>query len=131
MLRSASAALRVIGSNLDFDALSARLGHSSHAHRAGERSRSGAVYQHDVWSLESPLRHEEVPGAHLSWLAEHLRPHLGYLRELKETATVDLFCAVTADDGSGFGFPPDALALPTALGVPVEVSLHLYRDDEV
>lgn len=131
MLRAASAALRVMGSGLDFDDLDARFGHSLHAHRAGERSRSGAIYKNDLWSLESPLRHEEVPGAHLAWLTEHLRPHLDYLRELKETATVDVFCAITADDGSGFVLPPDALALPVELGIPVEVSLHLYRDDEV
>jgi hypothetical protein len=131
MLRSASAALRVTGSGLDFDALDARFGHSLHAHRAGDRSRSGTVYKHDLWSLESALAHEEVPGAHLAWLAERLHPHLDYLRALKETATVDVFCAITSDDGSGFALPPDALALPAGLGIPIEVSLHLYRDDEV
>ncbi|HYJ79567.1 MAG TPA: DUF4279 domain-containing protein [Longimicrobiaceae bacterium] len=132
MLRAATAALRIMGPGLDLDAISAVLGPPSHTHRAGDRAKSGAVYRHDLWSLESPLGREEVPGAHLGWLAERLRPHLDYLRGLKDGAALDLFCSITSDDQGGFALPADALALPGELGIPIEVSLNLFRrDDEV
>jgi hypothetical protein len=120
-------AFTVQGKDLDLDGISQTVGLiASHVHRLGDLvSKAGNKrYEHDMWSLDSPLGRLEPMDNHLRWLAEHLKPHHDFIRSLKEQAEVYVYCGYTFHDfESGFSLSPEALLIFTELGIPMEVSL--------
>ena len=117
----------VQGANLDFDAISRELKISpTHRHRAGDPSRlKNKRYPHDMWSLKSPLAHEEPLDTHLKWLANQLRPHYAYIESLKSPATdVYIFCAYTTEaEQNHFSLSSEALEICTATGISLDFSI--------
>jgi len=126
-LRTNWASFCVQGVNLDFDAISRALNLSpTHTHRAGDPSRlKSEQYPRDMWSLKSPLAHEELLDTHLKWLANQLRPHYAYIKSLKSPATdIYIFCAYTTEaEQNDFSLSSEALEICTALGIPLDFSI--------
>ena len=120
-------AFTVQGKDLDLDKISQTLGlKASHTHKLGDliSKASNRQYEHDMWSLDSPLGRLEPMDKHLKWWAEHLKPHHDFIQSLKGQAEVYVYCGYTFHDfESGFSFSPEALAIFTDLGIPLEMSL--------
>lgn len=119
-------AFTVQGKDLDLDKISQTLGlKPSHTHKLGDLiSKAGKRYEHDMWSLDSPLGRLEPMDKHLKWLAEHLKPHRDFIQSLRGQAEVYVYCGYTFYDfQSAFSLSPEALSIFTDLGIPMEVSL--------
>jgi hypothetical protein len=121
-----NATLRIFGEDLDLDAITERIRvQPSHVHRKGERRgpRSPA-YKHDMWSLEAPLPQETALEEHIYWLYRTFEPQFAYLKELKQSAQVDIFCGYRSNSAtSGFEVDYRALQLFLDLEVPFSVSV--------
>src|SRR5437773_6240323 len=107
-----SATLRIFGIIKDIAEIGRTLNlDPTHVHRKGDvRSTGAKAYEHDMWSLTAPLPREEPLEKHLLWLKERLTPHRGYIRNLADSCTVDIFCGYRTDsDQGGFDLSPDAL----------------------
>ena len=78
-----------------------------------------------MWSLKSPLAHEEPLDTHLKWLANQLRPHYAYIKSRKSPDNdVYIFCAYTTEaDQSGFSLSSESLEICTALGITLDFSI--------
>ncbi len=75
-----SARLRVVGSELDFSAISAALNlQPTYIHRKGERGHSPTPWEHDMWSYDPPLDKSEPLHKHIDALWESIEPHKEYL----------------------------------------------------
>jgi len=124
--REFSASLRIFGEALDLSGISARLGLSpTHSHRRGEaRTPKGTPYERDAWVFTVPVVRSRPLEEHLFELWCLLEPHAAYLRKLKETCAVDVFCGYRSNsDTAGFSVAPAALTIFTELGVPFGVSV--------
>jgi hypothetical protein len=89
-----SATLRIFGDGVPFQEINERLGvEPTHIHRKGERRgpRSPA-WRDDGWHLESGLPKAEPLDRHIEALWEVVRPHLEYLKGLKQRFKVDVLC---------------------------------------
>ncbi len=121
-----SASLRVFGPNVDLDAISKTLGvEPTHAHRNGEpKKRSERLWTHDMWLYTIDVNRERPLGEHLDALWELVRPHLDYLKDLKNTATVDVFLGYRSDcDHAGLVVPHSSLTILAELEVPLSLSI--------
>src|SRR5205823_2989675 len=92
--RNFSASLRIFGEIPDLDAISSHLGvPPTYTHRRGERrSKKAAPFEHDAWIFEAPVAPDRPLDEHLLELWRLLKPHAAYLRGLKRTFAVDVFC---------------------------------------
>jgi hypothetical protein len=128
----AKASLRIMGKNLDLEAISSSLNlNPSHTHRKGESDRTKDKYRQDMWLLDSPLESERELDIHLRWLEEQLRPNYSYLKSLQTKAQIDVFCSYTSEgDQAGFSLSPESLSLFTELGIKLELSLISIRPKE-
>lgn len=125
----------VEGTALDFEAISNALELSpSHTHRAGDpifKNKKDKVYDHDMWSLHSPLTKHESLDTHIKWLAEKLKPHYASIKSLKQNAEVYIYCGYTFHDfESNLSISPEALSIFSDLGVPMEISLLVHSLNE-
>lgn len=121
-----SATLRIHGDALDSDKISDTLGVTpTHVHRKGEkRGERSPGYRDDAWHFTPAVPEERDLGEHLQALWEVVRPHVGFLKELKEDCRVDVFCGYRSNcDHAGFEVPHDALEIFKALEVPFGVSV--------
>jgi Domain of unknown function (DUF4279) len=121
------ATLRIFGDIGDLDAVTAQLGVApTHTHRRGERRRptSAICYEHDMWSYSAPVPEDRPLQVHLEALWRVVRPHVPYLKRLKERMTVDVFCGYRSNSHSaGFEVDHRALVIFTELEVPFGVSV--------
>jgi hypothetical protein len=124
-----SATLRIFGDGLDIDAISKHLGLTpTHAHQKGElrgpRHRSPPWTQ-DMWSYTPAVNEASPLHEHIMALWDAIRPHIRYLRELKEQGfTVDVFCGYRSNSGTaGFEIDHRCLGLFMELQVPLGVSV--------
>jgi hypothetical protein len=124
-----SATLRIFGDIGDLDAITARLGVTpTHTHRHGERPLPTSIncYQHDMWSYAAPVPEDRPLQVHLEALWRVVRPHVAYLKGLKERLTVDVFCGYRSNCGTaGFEVDHRALVIFTELEVPFGVSVTI------
>ena len=118
-------AFTIAGVGLDIDGISEALGtNPTHSHRVGEPDMLGNPYQHDMWLLNSDLNEAEPLDAHLKWLQQKLRPHFDFIRSLKANSEIYVYCGYNCDgDQCGFSLTPEALALFTELGIPMEMTV--------
>jgi len=124
--REFSASLRILGEDLDFDAISGQLGLApTHSHRRGDRRvATAAPFEHDGWIFKVPVARERPLEEHLLELWRLLKPHATYLKTLKRSCTVDVFCGYRSNsDTAGFSVAPSALTIFTELDVPFGVSV--------
>lgn len=121
-----SATLRIHGDGVPFDEISRRLGvQPTNVHRKSEQrgSRSPA-YRDDAWHFQPPLPETEPLERHIEALWQIVRPHVEYLKALKQRFKVDVFCGYRSNcDTAGFEVSHRCLQLFTALEVPFGVSV--------
>ncbi len=121
-----SAALRIFGKIEDLDEITRTLGLTpTHTHRQGDkRTARSKPYDHDMWSYEAPVLKERDLEEHVEALWRAVRPHVAYLKGLKGSLTVDVFCGYRSNCGhAGFDVSHKALVLFTELEVPFGVSV--------
>ncbi len=120
-----SARLRVVGSELDFSAISAALNlQPTYIHRKGERGHSPTPWEHDMWSYDPPLDKSEPLHKHIDALWESIEPHKEYLLELKKQATVDVFLGYRSDcETAGVEVPHTSLQIFVELEIPFGLSI--------
>ncbi len=124
--REFSASLRIFGEALDLNAISACLGLApTHSHRRGDRRTANAMpSEQDAWVFEVPVASERPLEEHLFELWRLLKPHAAFLKSLKTTCAVDVFCGYQSNsDTAGFSVAPSALTIFTELDVPFGVSV--------
>jgi hypothetical protein len=123
------ATLRIFGDIDDLEAITAVLGVSpTHMHRQGEKRlpTSFRAYEHDMWSYSAPVPRDRPLEAHLESLWRCVRPHVAYLKGLKERLSVDVYCSYHTNCSTG-GFEVDhrALTIFAELEVPFGVSVGI------
>lgn len=103
----------------------------SHTHRKGEGVMSGSIppYYCDMWTLESPLAESESVESHLVWVSNQLKGKNDVLQNIKNYASIDIFCGLTSIDMNSFLLSPQALSIFHELQIGLEVSLILFDDD--
>jgi hypothetical protein len=114
------------GSGLDFEAIARGINIApSHIHRIGDISKAKHTYHHDMWSITSPLKPQDKPlNAHLKWLAKQLNPSYEFIKSLKSSAEIYIYCGYTTEnEQSGFTLSSEALSILTDLGISMDVSI--------
>ena len=126
-----SASFGIYGIEIDLVAITNQLGIApSHTHRVGDLDMLGETLPHNMWLLNSPLDRTEPVDAHLRWLAEQLKPHYKYLKSLKASAEMKIYCGyITDSDQCGFSISPSALSVFVELGISMDFSVIFIGDD--
>jgi hypothetical protein len=124
-----SATLRIFGDIEDLEAITAELGFApTHAQRRGEKPQPTSCrgYEHDMWAYSAPVPRDRQLHIHLESLWRAVRPHVAYLKGLKERLSVDVYCSYQTNCSTG-GFEVDhrALTVFTELEVPFGVSVGI------
>ena len=121
-----SAMLRIHGDELPFEAISKQLGlEPTNVHRKGERrGPRSPPYPDDAWHFQPALPESAPLAEHIEALWTVLKPHVHYLKSLKQHYKVDVFCGYRSNcDHAGIEVPHKSLELFTALEVPFGVSI--------
>lgn len=121
-----SASLRIFGDGLDIDEVTRRVGlTSTHSHRKGQLHGARSVpWSHDMWSYEPAVDKERPLHEHITALWDAVRPHIPYLRDLKQRLHVDVFCGYRSNSGTaGFEIDHRCLGLFAELEIPLGVSV--------
>ncbi len=122
-----SATLRIFGDRVPFEEIENRLALlPTSSHRVGERPvpTSTVVFKQDMWSYRAPLAEEEALDRHIAALHAVLKPHIAYLKSLRDRWQVDVFCGYRSNSATaGFTVGPKALQLFHELDVPFDVSV--------
>lgn len=121
-----SASLRIFGDGLDIDEITRTLGLTpTHSHRKGQRRGSHSVpWPQDMWSYQPAVDKARPLHEHITALWDAVRPHIPYLRDLKQKFHVDVFCGYRSNSGTaGFEVDHHCLGLFAELEVPFGVSV--------
>jgi hypothetical protein len=121
-----SATLRIHGDGVPFEEIRERLGvESTHLHRKGERrGETSPAWLDDAWHFQPLLPETEPLERHIEALWQAVRPHVEYLKALKQHFKVNIFCGYRSNcDTAGFEVSHKCLELFTALEVPFGVSV--------
>lgn len=121
-----SATLRIHGDGVPFQEISEQLGiEPTHLHRKGEPRKPGArPWRDDAWHFQPDLPATELLSRHIEALWQVVRPHVEYLKSLKQKFKVDVFCGYRSNcDTAGFEVSYTCLELFTALEIPFGVSV--------
>jgi hypothetical protein len=120
------ATLRIHGEDIPFDEITNRLGvQPTYSHRKGESRGAGRPsYRDDAWHFGSTLPETEPLERHLDELWRVLKPATEYLKNLKASFKVDVFCGYRSNcDMAGIQVSHTSLELFTALEIPFGVSV--------
>jgi hypothetical protein len=121
-----SATLRIHGLSLPLDEITDRLGlQPTHSHRQGEKKgpRSPS-YRDDAWHFQPALNETRPLSEHIDALWTVLRPHVEYLKALKDRYRVDIFCGYRSNsDTAGVEVPHTSLAMFIELEIPFGLSI--------
>jgi hypothetical protein len=122
------ATLRIFGIIDDLDEITRNLALApTRIHRKGEPkfpSRPENVWKEDAWFYEPPVDRKRPLEEHIMELWDRLRPHMKYLKELKKTHRLDIFCGYRSDcDHAGFEVSHKCLGLFIELEIPFGVSV--------
>ena len=131
-----SAALRIHGTNLPLEEITASLGViPTLMYRMGDRRGiSSPPARDDAWHFQPDVPEEKDLSEHLRVLWSYLKPSATFLIDLGRTAKVDVFCGYRSNSGvAGFEVAPDALEIFTTLNVPFGVSVIVdgYVADQI
>jgi hypothetical protein len=121
-----SVTLRIFGDNVPYEEISRRLGvQPTHQHRKGERRGPNSPrYRDDAWHFQPAIPETEPLGAHLDALWAVVEPQLDFLKLLKQSCRLDVFCGYRSNcDAAGFEVPHESLKLFAALEGPFGVSV--------
>jgi Domain of unknown function (DUF4279) len=121
------ASLRIHGDALPFEEITGRLGvQPTMMRRKGERKapKSTLFYLDDAWHFQPALPESAPLGQHIEVLWQVVKPHVAYLKSLKQKYQVDVFCGYRSNcDHAGIEVPHTCLELFTALEVPFGISI--------
>jgi hypothetical protein len=121
------ATLRIFGDLGDLDAISRELSlHPTRNYRKGERKspHRADVWPRDGWLYRAPVDENRPLEEHIMALWDQLRPHMAYLKALKATHEVDIFCGYRSNCGTaGFEVSHKCLGLFIELEVAFGVSV--------
>src|SRR5687768_655575 len=89
-----SATFRLAGEIPDLDEITRRLNLTpTHAHRKGEKRRPQSPgYKQDMWAYQAPVEEARPLEEHIHVLWDAIRPNMEYVKSLKQTLKVDVFC---------------------------------------
>jgi hypothetical protein len=121
-----SATLRIHGDGLPFEEISTQLAiEPTSVRRKGERrGPRSPLYLDDAWYFQPALPETAPLAQHIEALWKVVKPHVQYLRSLKQRYKVDVFCGYRSNcDHAGIEVPHTCLELFTALEVPFGVSI--------
>jgi hypothetical protein len=122
-----SATLRIFGEIGDLDAISRTLGlQPKHTHRKGERKSPSRpdTWKEDAWLYEPPVDENRSLEEHIMALWDRLRPNMDFLKSLKASHKVDIFCGYRSNScTAGFEVSHECLGLFIELEVPFGVSV--------
>lgn len=121
-----SATLRIHGNDIPFEEIGRCLGvHPTATHRQGERrGPNSPPYRDDAWHYSPAIPEDKPLECHIEALWQVVRPHVAYLKELKQRFRIDVFCGYRSNcDMAGFEVSYRCLELFTALEVPFGVSV--------
>jgi hypothetical protein len=121
-----TACLRIRAEELPLDEITQALGvQPTMQRRRGDRRRPGALPSKDAaWHFQPAVPEDRELSEHLRALWRVIGPHVGYLRDLKAHARIDIFCGYRSNHGgAGFEVAPDALEPFIALDIPFGVSV--------
>jgi hypothetical protein len=121
-----SATLRIHGDDLPFDEITRRLGvEPTYTHRKGDRrGPRSPLLRDDAWHFKPALPENEPLEKQIDALSEVVRPHVDYLKSLRQRYKVDVFCGYRSNcDTAGIEVPHTCLELFIALEVPFGVSI--------
>jgi hypothetical protein len=120
------ASLRIHEDALPFEEIGARLGvQPTTMHRKGQRRGPGSPpYIDDAWHFQPALSESALLEEHIHALWQVVKPHVEYLKLLKQRYKVDVFCGYRSNcDHAGIEVSHTCLELFTALEVPFGVSI--------
>jgi hypothetical protein len=119
-----SAALFIKGDGLNLDEISQRLGVTpTYISEKGKRyGHAKTLCDFDAWSYFSPVNKERPFDEHIMALWDVVRPHIGYLRELKQKFQVNVSLDVKSSIPR-FEIDHRCLELFTKLEIPFRVSV--------
>lgn len=121
-----SATLRIAGEIESLDEITSRLSlRPTHSHRRGDRrGLRSPPYKDDLWSYSPPVDEHEPLERHISALWDAIRPNATYLKELKRTLKVDVFCGFRTNCRiAGFEVEHQHLRMFAELEIPFAVSI--------
>jgi hypothetical protein len=121
-----SATLRIHGDDVPFEEIGQRLAvEPTHLHRKDEhRGPRSPAWRDDAWHFEPALPETEPLERHIEALWAVVRPHVSYLKSLKQRYKVDVFCGYRSNcDHAGIQVSHTCLELFIALEVPFGVSI--------
>lgn len=123
---SYSATLRVFGMIPDLDDLTGQLGiKPTHSHHRGDRRQPTAEpNKHDMWLYRAPVDKEEPLHVHIDALWSCFKEKKGYLLQIKENVTVDVFLGYRSNcDHAGVEVPHKSLEMFMELQIPFGLSI--------
>ncbi len=123
---ASSATLRIHSKQLDFEEVSSTLGLvPTHLHRKGEKRGSSAnIWRDDAWHYQPDLDESRPLEEHIMALWQAIKPHVAYLKSLKQKHKVDVFCGYRSNcNTAGFDVDHKCLELFMALEIPFGVSI--------
>lgn len=121
-----SASLRIFGEGLDLDGITRTLGlEPTHQHRKGEcPGKRRQPWAHDMWIYEVQVGESCPLEEHIMALWNLIRPHMSYLRGLKQHCQVDVFCGYRSNSTTaGIDVEHSCLGLFLDLEVPFRLSV--------
>jgi hypothetical protein len=120
------ASLRIAGDGLDFDEISRKLGLTPTTKRRKGKAPGShkPPRKQDLWLYTAPVARERPLDEHIMALWDAVRPHMPYLRKLKQKFQIDIFCGYRSNSCTG-GFKVDhrCLGLFAELDIPFGVSV--------
>ena len=121
------ATLRIFGDIGDLEAIGRKLDlQPTRMYRKGERKRPwrADVWPRDGWMYQPPVDESRPLEEHIMALWDRLRPHIDFLKALKERCQVDIFCGYRSNSGTaGFEVSHRCLGLFIELEVSFGVSV--------
>jgi len=118
------ASLRILGDGLDFDEISRTLGITPTSTRRKGAGHGLLTKDYDIWIYTPPIARERPLDEHVMAIWDAVRPHISYLRTLKQRFHVDILCGYRSNSGAG-GFNVDhrCLGIFSELEIPFGVSV--------
>ena len=127
---SATATLRIHSMALRPEEISAILkSRPSQSFAKGEkmspRNPLSAIFEENLWMLESELEASQPLEIHILWLADFIEQRLTAVKGLMRTCEIDIFCKYSSANGQG-GFILEAEVMKRLASIPIDIIFDIY-----
>lgn len=128
--KTAAATLRIHTTVLSLEDISAALRiEPSEAFAKGERmslrNPSSAVFEENLWSLDSWAEPRQPLEIHIQQLIDFLEQRLPEIKRLISDCDIDIFCMYSSENGQG-GFTLAADVMKRLAAIPVDIVFDIY-----